>query len=137
MNKASRRTRDNLYGVHHKLVMLVGYALAISKQDFFVNEGLRTAELQNKYYKQGTSQLDGYKKKGRHQDDPNTEDIDARAVDVYYVGWKRSDKPDDPRWNLVHDAFKKAAEMLGIKIIFGKDWKSLVDRPHIELAPGE
>ena len=27
MNKASNRTKNNLYGVHHKLVMLVGYAL--------------------------------------------------------------------------------------------------------------
>lgn len=64
MNKASRRTKNNLYGVHHKLIMLVGYALAISEQDFFVNEGLRTDENQNKFYKQGTSQIDGYKKRG-------------------------------------------------------------------------
>ena len=37
MNKASKRTLGNLYGVHHKLVAVVAYALAISEIDFFVN----------------------------------------------------------------------------------------------------
>ena len=35
MNKASRRTRDNLKGVNHKLIAVVGYALAISEVDFW------------------------------------------------------------------------------------------------------
>lgn len=137
MNRASNRTKNNLYGVHHKLVMLAGYALAISEQDFFVNEGLRSAEKQNEYYKKGASQLDGYKKRSKHQDDLSTDDIDSRAIDVYYTGWSRDDKADDPRWIPVHNAFKKASEMLNIGIVFGKDWKSFVDKPHIELAKGE
>lgn len=137
MNKASKRTRDNLYGVHHKMVMLVGYALAISDQDFFVNEGLRTAEDQHKYYLQGTSKIDGYKKLGRHQDDPNTPDIDGRAVDVYYTGWKNTDKIDDPRWEPIYKAFRIASKNLGIKIVFGAEWKTLVDKPHIELDKSE
>lgn len=137
MNKASRRTKNNLYGVHHKLIMLVGYALAISEQDFFVNEGLRTDENQNKFYKQGTSQIDGYKKRGKHQDDLSTPDIDARAVDVYYTGWTNKDKVNDPRWEKIYEAFGIASKMLNIKIEFGKDWKTLVDKPHIQLAKGE
>lgn len=137
MNKASNRTKNNLYGVHHKLVMLVGYALAISEQDFFVNEGLRTAETQNKYYKQGTSQIDGYNKRGKHQDDLSTKDIDSRAIDIYYTGWTNKDKPNDPRWEKIYEAFRIASKMLNIKIVFGKDWKTLVDRPHIELAKEE
>lgn len=137
MNKASNRTKNNLYGVHHKLIMLVGYALAISEQDFFVNEGLRTDENQNKFYKQGASQIDGYKKRGKHQDDLSTPDIDARAVDVYYTGWTNKDKVNDPRWEKIYEAFRIASKMLNIKIEFGKDWKTLVDKPHIQLAKGE
>lgn len=59
MNKASNRTRENLKGVNHKLIAVVGYALAISEVDFWVNEGLRTTEKQQEYFKKGTSKLDG------------------------------------------------------------------------------
>lgn len=137
MNKASKRTMDNLYGVHHKLVAVVGYALAISEIDFFVNEGLRTTEKQQEYFKKRTSQLDGIKKRGKHQDDLSTEDIDSRAIDVYYVGWKNTDSPDDERWKKLRDTFELAGKMLGVKLVFGYDWKNFVDKPHIELANGE
>lgn len=136
-NKASKRSLERLYGMHYKLVAVVAYALAISEQDFFVNEGLRSAEDQNKYFKQGTSKIDGYVKRGRHQDDPNTPQIDARAVDVYYVGWKNTDSMDDPRWEKVYQAFRTAAENLHINIVFGADWKTFVDKPHIELHKSE
>ena len=38
MNRASKRTLNNLTGVHFKLAAVVGYTLATSEQDFFVNE---------------------------------------------------------------------------------------------------
>ena len=41
MNKASVRSKKKLEGVDSMLVLLVGYALAISPVDFFVNEGVR------------------------------------------------------------------------------------------------
>lgn len=131
MNKASKRTMDNLYGVHHKLVAVAAYALAISEVDFFVNEGLRTTEKQQEYYKSGTSKLDGINKRGKHQDDLSTETIDARAIDVYYVGWKNTDSNKDPRWKKLRDTFEFAAKMLGVKLEFGYDWGW--DSPHIEL----
>ena len=129
MNKASKRTRDNLKGVNEKLVMLAGYALAISEQDFFVNEGLRTTAKQQEYFKKGASQLDGINKKSKHQL--------GRAIDVYYVGWKNTDKINDPRWEKVYKAFRIAAANLHINIVFGANWKTFKDNPHIELAKGE
>ncbi|WP_373076902.1 hypothetical protein [Fusobacterium mortiferum] len=42
MNKASVRSKKKLEGVDSRLVLLVGYALAISPVDFFVNEGVRS-----------------------------------------------------------------------------------------------
>lgn len=129
MNKASKRTRDNLKGVNEKLVMLAGYALAISEQDFFVNEGLRSTAKQQEYFKTGASQLDGINKKSKHQL--------GRAIDVYYVGWKNTDKVNDTRWEKVYKAFRTAAANLHINIVFGANWKSFKDNPHIELAKGE
>lgn len=129
MNKASKRTRDNLKGVNEKLVMLAGYALAISEQDFFVNEGLRSTAKQQEYFKTGASQLDGINKKSKHQL--------GRAIDVYYVGWKNTDKANDPRWEKVYEAFRTAAANLHINIVFGANWKSFKDNPHIELAKEE
>ena len=129
MNKASNRTKNNLYGVHHKLIMLVGYALAISEQDFFVNEGLRTTAKQQEYFKNGRSQLDGINKKSKHQL--------GRAIDIYYTGWKNTDSIKDPRWEKVYKAFRIAAANLHINIVFGANWKTFKDNPHIELAKGE
>ena len=129
MNKASRRTRDNLKGVNHKLIAVVGYALAISEVDFWVNEGLRTTEKQQEYFKNGRSQLDGIDKKSKHQL--------GRAIDIYYTGWKNTDSIKDPRWEKVYKAFRIAAANLHINIVFGANWKTFKDNPHIELADGE
>lgn len=126
MNRASRRTLNNLTGVHFKLVAVVGYTLAISEQDFFVNEGLRTAEKQQEYFKKGASKLDGINKKSNHQL--------GRAVDVYYTGWKNTDK-DNTRWLTLIEAFRTAGRQLGIKLVFGYDWGW--DKPHIELGEEE
>ena len=127
MNRASRRTRENLKGVNHKLIAVVGYALAISEVDFWVNEGLRTTEKQQEYFRKGTSKLDGITKKSNHQL--------GRAVDIYYVGWKNTDSSNDPRWKKLRDTFELAGKQLGVNLVFGYDWGW--DKPHIELAKGE
>ena len=126
MNKASRRTKDNLKGVNIKLAMLAGYVLGISKVDFWVNEGLRSTETQQRYFKEGSTKCDGIKNKSNHQL--------GRAIDVYYVGWKR-DAEDQQKWKELINAFRIAGKQLGIKLEFGYDWGW--DNPHIELADGE
>ena len=126
MNKASNRTKNNLYGVHHKLIMLVGYALGISKIDFWVNEGLRSTETQQRYFKEGSTKCDGIKNKSKHQL--------GRAIDVYYVGWKKGAE-DQQKWKELIDAFRLAGKQLGVNLVFGYDWGW--DKPHIELADGE
>ena len=123
MNRASKRTRDNLVGVDSRLILLVGYALAISEIDFFVNEGLRSEARQKKLYGQGKSRCDGIIKKSKHQE--------GKAIDIYYVGWKNTDDEDDKRWDKLIESFRKAGKMLGLKLDFGYDWGW--DKPHIEL----
>lgn len=126
MNKASKRTKDNLKGVNVKLAMLAGYALGISKVDFWVNEGLRSTETQQRYFKEGSTKCDGIKSKSKHQL--------GRAIDVYYVGWKKGAE-DQQKWKELIDTFKLAGKQLGIKLEFGYDWGW--DKPHIQLTDGE
>lgn len=123
MNRASRRTKDKLKGVDVRLAMLVGYVLATSPIDFFVNEGVRSEKKQKEYYRDGKSRCDGVENRSKHQD--------GKAIDVYYVGWESSDNPTDERWFLLIESFKKAGKMLGLKLTYGYDWGW--DNPHIEL----
>jgi len=123
MNRASRRTKDKLKGVDVRLAMLVGYVLATSPIDFFVNEGVRSEKKQKEYYRDGKSRCDGVENRSKHQD--------GKAIDVYYVGWESSDNPTDERWFLLIESFKKAGKMLGLRLEFGYDWGW--DNPHIEL----
>lgn len=123
MYKASKRSKENLKGVDERLVLLVGYALAISKVDFVVVEGLRSTERQKKLYREKKSKCDGVTNISKHQK--------GKAIDVYYVGWKNSDSPDDERWKKLIETFKLAGKNLNLKLNFGYDWNW--DNPHIEL----
>lgn len=123
MFKASSRSKKNLVGVDERLALLVGYVLATSEVDFFVNEGLRSTEKQRKLYKQGKSKCDGVFKISKHQE--------GKAIDVYYVGWKNTDNSKDDRWKKLIKAFKFAGKKLNLKLEFGYDWGW--DNPHIEL----
>ncbi|MGL6099968.1 MAG: M15 family metallopeptidase [Fusobacteriaceae bacterium] len=137
MNKMSKRSKDRLVGVHPNLIMLVSYALAISKQDFFISEGTRTIERQRELYSQGrttsgviVTNVDGVTKKSNHQ---VKSDGYGHAVDLYYVKWTNTDKSNDPRWDVIYSAFETASANLGIPISIGGKWK-MRDMPHIELA---
>lgn len=122
MNRASERTKENLRFVDYRLNMLVGYVLAISKVDFFVNEGMRTQEKQQEYYRKGVTKADGVKNRSQHQL--------GKAVDIYYVGWKKEIE-DEEKWKELIDTVKLAGKQLGLKLTFGYDWGW--DKPHIEL----
>ena len=123
MYKASKRSKENLKGVDNRLVLLVGYALAISKVDFVVVEGLRSIERQKKLYREKKSKCDGVTNISKHQE--------GKAIDVYYVGWKNTDSSKDERWKKLIETFKLAGKKLGLKLTFGYDWGW--DNPHIEL----
>ncbi len=137
MNKASNRSKNNLKGVHPDLIMVVAYALAISEQDFFVNEGVRTLQRQQELYAQGrttagaiVTNVDGINKKSNHQ---VKADGYGFAVDVYYCGWSNKDSNSDPRWEKLFKAIKTASINLGIPVTMGAYWK-MGDLPHCELG---
>lgn len=138
MNKMSKRTKNNLKGVHPDLVMVISYALAISEQDFFVNEGLRTLQRQQELYAQGrttkgniVTNVDGVNRKSNHQ---AKSDGFGYAVDIYPTGWNNSMKNSDPSWVRLFQAIKTASINLGIPVTVGAYWSKLQDFPHIELG---
>lgn len=121
----SKRSRDNLRGVHPRLVAVMERALQLSDIDFVVTEGVRSLERQKELYAAGKSQT----MNSRHLP---KEDGYARAVDVAAllrgnVSWE---------WGLyekINEAVQGAASELGEKITWGGSWKTLRDGPHFQI----
>ena len=107
--KLSKRSTDNLVGVNPKLVAVVRRAIEITKVDFAVTEGLRTAERQRELVTKGASQT------------MDSKHIKGEAVDlVAYLGSRIS-------WelNLYDDiaaAMRQAAIEQDVAIRWGAAW---------------
>jgi peptidoglycan L-alanyl-D-glutamate endopeptidase CwlK len=111
------RSERNLQGVHPSLVKVVRRAAEITEVPFIVIEGLRTPERQRELVAKGKSQT----RNSRH--------LTGHAVDVMEAGgtWPFA------LYKRIAIAFKTAAVELGVPIVWGGDWKTLVDGPHFEL----
>jgi len=114
------RSRARLTGVHPDLVRVVELALTYSPHDFTITEGLRSVARQRELKAAGASQT------------MNSRHITGHAIDfAVLVGGKV--RWDWPLYGQVAAAFKRAAKELNVPIIWGGDWKSLRDGPHVEL----
>lgn len=114
------RSRAKLKGVHPDLVRVVELALSYSPHDFTITEGLRTVARQRELKAAGASQT------------MNSRHITGHAIDfAVLVGGKV--RWDWPLYGQVAEAFLRAAKELNVPIIWGGDWKSLRDGPHVEL----
>lgn len=113
-------SRARLAQVHPDLQRVAALALSYSPHDFTITEGIRTLARQKQLKAAGASQT------------LNSRHITGHALDfAVLVGGKV--RWDWPLYPPVADAFKKAAKELGVPIIWGGDWRSLRDGPHIEL----
>ena len=107
--KFSKRSKDRLEGVHEDLVAVCEQALAHSKVDFGITEGLRTIERQEKLVAQKKSKT----MRSRH--------LTGHAIDIVcYVDGKVS-------WDMKYyiqaaEAFHKAAEELKVEVKWGCAW---------------
>ena len=98
----------------------VGNAQIYEDTDFIVTEGLRTVERQRQLVAKGASQT------------MNSRHITGHAVDLAAtvdgeVRW------DWPLYHRLATAMKEAARQLGIRMVWGGDWRSFKDGPHFEL----
>lgn len=106
----SQKSLSNLKGVNDDLIKVVKRAIQISKQDFAVNEGLRTIERQRQLVKSGASQT------------MNSRHISGHAVDlVPIVGGKIS--WDWRYFYPIAEAMQQAAQELNVKVRWGGCWE--------------
>lgn len=112
-------------GVHPDLQKVIIEAAKTAKAPFKVLEGMRTAAKQMEYFKRGASQLDGVKKKSKHQI--------GKAVDIVPIVNGKVELRSWVPFYPMADNVKAAAKKLGIRITWGGDWKSFKDGPHFEL----
>jgi len=128
MYKFGKRSRARLKGVDSRLVNVLNELIKV--MDVTIIEGVRSAETQNKYFKDGKSKLDGVNKKSNHQL--------GKAVDLapYPINWKESN-----RFYYMGGMIRGIAKQLNLKIRWGGDWDSdgetkdqtFMDLVHIEI----
>lgn len=124
--KFSKRSEENLKGVHTDLVKVARRALEISEIDFTVIEGVRTKARQQQLYKQGATKT------------MNSRHLTGHAIDIvpYPVDWN-----DLEKFGKLAKAMFAAANELKIPIRWGGDWnrngrsddETFYDGPHFEL----
>lgn len=108
--KLSQRSRNNLVGVKPSLVAVVERAIELTKVDFAVTEGVRTAARQKELFLKGASQI---AEGGKH--------VTGDAVDlVAFLGGRIS-------WELnlyddIADAMKQAAIEKNVPLRWGAAW---------------
>lgn len=131
----SKRSLDNLVGVHPDLVKITHRALELSPYDFIVTEGLRSVEQSAQNIKNGKSFL---------KDPKSSKHVQGRAVDFAPLKDGKIDWNDLAVFEAVAKAFQKAADELGVPVKWGGDWnqngdyrdeikRGTFDGPHIEL----
>jgi peptidoglycan LD-endopeptidase CwlK len=116
----SRASLSTLKGVHPDLVRVVKRAIGLTKVDFRVGEGLRTATRQRQLVRSGASRT------------MNSRHLTGHAVDLWaivggQVRW------DWPLYYRIADAMKQAAKLEGVPIEWGGDWSKFKDGPHYQL----
>ncbi len=116
----SERSEQRLKGVHPDLVRVVRRALELSDVDFAVIEGLRTPDRQQQLVASGASKT----LRSRHL---TGHAVDLAPVIAGEIRW------DWPPFHKIAAAMKKAAEELGVAIVWGGDWRTFKDGPHYEL----
>lgn len=131
---------NRLTGVHPELVEKVTRilnAMELLGFPMMVTEGLRTAERQQELYAQGrttpgkiVTYLDGKVRKSNHQAKP---DGFGHAVDCCFLVDIDGDGPDDPSWAPSHPWELFGAMAVALGLTWGGNWKTLVDKPHVEM----
>ena len=120
----SKRSLSNLEGVHEDLievVKLAGELCCNCGLDFIITDGSRTLAEQRKFVLTGKSKT------------MNSRHLNGHAID--YVGLVNGRVTYDVAvMTKIAEQFKKAAAKRRIPIVWGGDWTSFKDTPHIQLC---
>lgn len=133
----SKRSLNNLKGIHPQLVSVMKEAIKNTPVDFTITDGVRTVAEQQALYAKGrtasgriVTNADGIRNKSNHQ---AKADGYGYAVDLYpyYNGTVHVN--DDIRLREIAKHILKVAKGMGIKVDWGGNWKNFKDYPHFEL----
>lgn len=120
--RLSRRSEENLRGVHPDLVKVVHRALEITDIDFMVIEGKRNEARQRQLVASGKSQT------------MNSRHLTGHAVDCAPLVNNQIPWSDWSCFKKVADAMMQAAKELSVDIEWGGNWKTFKDGPHFQLT---
>lgn len=120
--RLSKRSEENLRGVHPDLVKVVHRVLEITDIDFMVIEGKRNEARQRQLVASGKSQT------------MNSRHLTGHAVDCAPLVNNQIPWNDWSYFKKVADAMIKAAKELGVDIEWGGNWKAFKDGPHFQLT---
>lgn len=121
MRRYSKRSLNNLKGIHPDLRRVIDRALQESPLDFTVIEGLRTMQRQRELVARGASKT------------MNSRHLTGHAVDLMPIG-PNGAAFDWPLYDRLGPAVKAAAEAEGVKLEWGGDWERFRDGPHFQLS---
>jgi peptidoglycan L-alanyl-D-glutamate endopeptidase CwlK len=115
----SKRSLNNLKGVHPDLIAVAKKALTLTEVDFGITEGLRSVERQKELLKAGKTET------------LNSRHLTGHAIDVVAyvnnaVSWELE------LYEKIAQAMQEASQKLGIPVEWGGKWKSK-DGPHFQL----
>jgi peptidoglycan L-alanyl-D-glutamate endopeptidase CwlK len=124
----SERSLRNLAGIHPDLRRVMDRALQESPIDMVINEGLRTLARQRKLLAiKATKTLNSRHITGHAIDFYAMVDIDTDG-DIEFV------EMSNPRlMTQIAKAIKAAAVKEDVAIVWGGDWRTFKDLPHVEL----
>ncbi|TWP28818.1 M15 family peptidase [Apibacter muscae] len=132
----SKRSKNNLKGIHPNLVKVMNEAIKNTPIDFTITDGIRTTEQQKELYAKGrtnpgkiVTNADGVRNKSNHQ--PKADGY-GYAVDLYPYYNGSVQVNDDIRLRTIASHILNTAKSLGIRIEWGGHWK-FRDYPHFEL----
>lgn len=121
------RSLKNLEGLHPDLIKVLNLAIQKTEQDFFIGEGLRSIERQERLVESGASKT------------MNSRHLTGHAADIHPYPYKgdhdQDGVPNSDDWDAYEPivmAMREAAEELGIDMTHGWDWGW--DAPHHQLT---
>jgi len=124
------RSLRRLVGVHPALVSVIQEAAAnADDESFVVTEGPRTYQRQLELFRDKKSLTMNSRHLTGHAVDLAVwcDKDEDKVVDADELSWKFAD------YQKLAALVKEAASRLGVKIVWGGDWRSLKDGPHFEL----
>ena len=131
MYRLDKKSLENLKGVNPILIEILERALEISSNrvdgvDFTIisTAGVRTPQQQNRLFKEGRSNCDGYTKISKHQTG------DALDVVPYVNGGASWDEKELLK---VAVCMLQASKELGYSLKWGGFWRTFKDLPHYQL----